>query len=325
MKPLNIYFAGEWGLSPEQGDLNIYNRLVSYLYPRQFPNWTKLTEGKAGNIILDSGAFSAWNRGKSIDIEEYIKYAHTMLSAKESNNKKIHVVNLDVIPGRVGETKRLNAILGDATTLQANKEVIENAAKKGFQNMKTFIANGITPIHVYHQGEDIKWLDRMLHHTNYIGVSPANDMTTDSKRKWIYTVFEYLHKTGAKVDTHGFAVMVPELLRDLPWTSCDAISWRMIAATGSIVYPKGGFTNPMFSGYEKPFEMFLTSERAVAKGLGAVNTKVLALLLADGYTYEDLQLFRVRAGINAKTFILFENWVNEYKKDHEFKPNTRLF
>lgn len=314
MKELKLYFAGEWGPRLEQGDLNIKNRLVSYLYPAQLTKWLELTKGKPGNIILDSGAFSAWNKGKIISIDEYITYAHHAIRRAEKAGKSIRVVNLDVIPGSVGKTKTLV------------KNIREEAAEQGYKNLLKMKASGITPIHVFHQGEEDKWLHKMVEQTDYIGISPANDVPNQSREAWLTEVFTKLHKENIKVNTHGFAVFIPKMLRALPWTSADAISWLMIAANGSIIYPIGGFKNfnPSIS-CDKPFNQFLVSSKQIVKGEKHLTDTILALIKEDGYTYDDLQDYKIREEINVKTFHLFEQWLNVYKQKTEYAPITHLF
>jgi hypothetical protein len=313
MKPIKLYFAGEWGPRPEQGDLDIKNRLVSYLYPMQLTKWLELTRGKPGNIILDSGAFSAWNKGKVIDLDDYITYAHHAIRRAEKAGKQIRVVNLDVIPGSVGKTKTLA------------KDVREAAAEQGYKNLLRMRKKGITPIHVFHQGEDFQWLYKMIDCTDYIGISPANDVTNQSRTAWLYETFTRLQEEDIKVDTHGFAVFMPARLRDLPWTSADAISWLMIAANGSIVYPVGGFTNFDYSFYNKPFNQFLVSSKQIAKGEKHLTNTLLKIIEEDGYNYEQLQDYKVREEINVRTFHLFEKWLNTYKQKIKHEPAPHLF
>jgi hypothetical protein len=313
MKEIKLYFAGEWGPRAEQGDLDIKNRLVSYLYPAQLTKWLELTKGKPGNIILDSGAFSAWNKGKKIDLDEYITYAHHAMRRAEKAGKIMRVVNLDVIPGSVGKTNTLT------------KDIREAAATQGYKNLLRMKDKEITPIHVFHQGEDIKWLYKMIEQTDYIGISPANDVTNQSRTAWLYETFTRLQKENIEVDTHGFAVFMPSVLRDLPWTSADAISWLMIAANGSIIYPVGGFTNFDYSLYNKPFNQFLVSSKQIVKGEKHLTDKMLKLIEDDGYTYDNLQDYKIREEINVRTFHLFEKWLNTYKQRIEYEPAQRLF
>ncbi len=325
MQPIKLYFAGAWGVKKEQGDLDIKNRLVSFLYKDQLPKWLQVSEKRKGRVIIDSGAFSAWNNGAVISLDEYIQYAHNSISLCSENNKKVRIVNLDVIPGKVGETSALNSFLGNKKHLKQNKKIINSAAKQGFSNLKIMKQNGIIPIHVFHQGEDFKWLDKMIEQTDYIGISPANDMPTYSKKKWMYSVFEYLYKHDAKVDTHGFAVMIPELLKQLPWTSCDAISWRMIAATGSVIYPTNGLKHPKFRNSKHPYNQITVSANLVGKGAGGITPHLLQCFEKDGYSYEDLQKHTTRYEINVKTYHLYEKWINKFKKKTAYTVKSKLF
>jgi hypothetical protein len=313
MKQIKLYFAGEWGPRPEQGDLDIKNRLVSYLYPMQLTKWLELTRGKEGNIILDSGAFSAWNKGVIIDLDQYINYAHHAIKRAERTGKKIRVVNLDVIPGSVGKTNTLK------------KNVREEAAEKGYKNLMKMKANGITPIHVFHQGEDYQWLYKMIEQTDYIGISPANDVPNQSREAWLTEVFTKLQSENIEVNTHGFAVFISKMLRALPWTSSDAISWLMIAANGSIIYPIGGFKNFDYSIANKPFNQFLVSDKQIVKGEKHLTNNLLKLIEEDGYSYEDLQNYKIREAINVRTFHLFEKWLNIYKQKTTYEPAPHLF
>lgn len=325
MKPIKLYFAGS--NPPKNASKLIKNRLISYAYAEQVNQWFSATEGARGNMIVDSGAFSAWNKGRAIDIDSYIAFAHSVIENGEKQGKKIFVVNLDVIPGKPGETKNLNKIIGDSHQLNSNKELIEQSAKQGYQNLKIMVSNGITPIHVFHQGEDFKWLDRMVKYTNYIGVSPANDMTINSKKHWVHSVFEYIHRNKLEIDTHGFAVWIPSLMKDLPWTSCDAATWRLVAGWGGIYYPVGGLKNPIFSeeNINESFNNITVSEKRSSKGMKGLTQKMLASLEQDGYTFEMLQDNQIRAEINIKFFLALEKWLNEYKQKVEYDPIVKFF
>src|SRR5687768_8210814 len=107
MKPITLYFAGSHYPFP------LRNRLVSYAYPEQINTWFKMTGDMPGKIIVDSGAFSAWQTGKVIDIGKYIEYAHDVIERGKALNKVVRVVNLDVIPGSVGKSKALNKLVGE--------------------------------------------------------------------------------------------------------------------------------------------------------------------------------------------------------------------
>ncbi len=315
MKPFKLYFAGDWS-GVETSDrtkitCEVTNRLVTFAYPKLFENWLSVAKNDKGNIILDSGAFSAWNKGSKIDIKKYIEYCLIAQIRAEEEGKKIYVVNLDVIPGKVGTTKNLQQF-----TNKNNKKEIDRAAKEGFMNMKKMVENKIQPIHVFHQGEGWKWLDRMLKYINYIGISPANDMSINSKRKWIYSVFSYLHKNNIKVKTHGFAVASSDVLQEFPWSSCDAASWRLSAAMGSIYYPNKGFSS---SDYTKMSVIYISNTKG-----NNISKYLIKLLKKDGYSIDSLQTFGARAMFNIRYFLGLEKCINEKKKTIDFIPRNTL-
>lgn len=331
MKPIKLYFAGGYYPIP------LENRLVSYAYPDQLKAWFKMTGDMPGNIILDSGAFSAWRSGKAIQLSDLISFAHKAIEDGKKLNKVVRVVNLDVIPGKVGETKALNKVLSGKRT--ENLSLINEAARQGYKNMLTMIEGGVTPIHVFHQGESWKWLDRMVESVPYIGISPANDMPTTSKRKWMDSVFTYLYKNNVDVDTHGFAVFNKEVIEEFPWTSCDATSPLLLAGYGKIYCPVGGFLNPDYS--QKPSHLVvsgretiletngsLTGDSVVAtkarKGEKDVTDEKLKQLLGGEYTFESLQDRVVRVKLNIKYILGLQEYVNKKKRRVNFAPGLRL-
>lgn len=313
MKSVKLYFAGSAYPEP------LENRLVSYAYPDQLKNWFKLTGDEPGRIILDSGAFSAWKSGTVINLDDYIEFAHTAIKDGEKLNKIVRPVNLDVIPGSVGKTSQLNKLLSG--NRRENLELIDDAAKRGHDNMVKMLDNGITPIHVFHQGETWKWLDKMVEKVPYIGVSPANDMPVKSKRNWMYSVFNYLHKNGIKVDTHGFAVFDSSVILEFPWTSVDATTPLLLAGYGKIMCPSGGFSNP---DYSIRGSHLVVSERRATLGHGDVTEEKLKQLL-PGCTFKDLQDREVRVKYNVKFVLGLQDYINSCKKKTEFTSRESLF
>jgi len=207
--------------------------LISYAYPEP---WQLKEIMKDANIKLlcDSGAFTSWNLAQKkkkegdpnwqnflVDIYKYIEFV------KKHNDIIWRAVNLDVIPGEQGREPKL--------------EEIELAAQQGFDNLLIMKQNGINPIHVYHQGEDLKWLDKMIveGECDYIGVSPCNDYSTDRKRNWLDQVFRYLGEKYPYVKTHGFGVTSVQLVERYPWYSTDSSSYSLTAAMGAILTPYG--------------------------------------------------------------------------------------
>lgn len=322
MKPIKLYFAAAWA-GGGKGEVNLIeagvkNKLVSFVYPTQLDGWIENLPCTAeGNIMIDSGAFTAWNKGKQIDLNAYIQYAQNALERiKPFKKQKMHIVNLDVIPGHVGQTHSLNTI-----QKKENHELIETAASIGYKNMRRMLKEGITPIHVFHQGEDFIWIDRMVEHIPYIGISPANDVSSNARNKWISVVFEYLYRRNIKVETHGFAITNHKILRDFPWTSCDAASWRIAAGMGNINYPKGGFSNPDYS--QTPLTINVSAQKT-GKGIKHMQPLFLQKLEEDGYTYDALQTWQCRTLINVRYLLGLETWLNMYKEKTEYTPQMNF-
>lgn len=319
MKPVNLYFAGAWASKcKKEATLGITNKLVSYMYPEQLESWLKVSGEAPGNIIIDSGAFSAWNKGSEVNLNQYIEYCKQAIQDAEKLNKKVFIVNLDVIPGKKGETASLNKI-----RKEDNISVIDQAAREGYRNLLRMKKGGVnnTVIHVFHQGETWEHLERMCEKTDYIGVSPANDMSIQSRKDWMRSVFDYMYHHNINVDTHGFAVWMPSVLKEFPFTSCDAATWRILAAWGGIYYPVGGYSNPDYS--QNPHILHVSSKKSI-KGMGIVTDQKMRMLEKDGYTYEALQSWELRAEINVRYFLGMQKWLNEYRATIEYEPRKSL-
>lgn len=318
MKPIKMYFAGLWsGRQNEEVKIGIKNKLLSYVRRSDIELWLKVSEGLPGNIIIDSGAFSVWSRGATVDLGEYIEFCQEMIHRGKQEGKEIRVVSLDVIPGQQGKTDNLHKIRNPT-----NLALIEEAAQEGYNNLKKMVNAGLKPIHVFHYGEDWKWLHKMVELTDYIGLSPTKYPCVAARKEWLISVFEYMYKHNIDVDVHGFAVFMPTILKILPFTSCDATTWQLAGGLGRIYVPVGGFSNPDYS--QTPL-IVNVSERICVKGLDDLTKEKLKMLERDGYSYEDLQRHEVRCRINIRYFLELEKWLNEYRADKSFRCRTKLF
>lgn len=174
-------------------------------------------------LLLDSGAFSVWNRGATIDLDAYIQFCidHPTVS---------YFVNLDVIPGKPGDVKSLT------------KDAIEGAAQAGWDNYQKMLRR--LPIEkvvpVFHQNDGFHWLEKYLDFgTPYIGISPANDRSTSQRLVWMEQVKKWVVNSAGQsiVKMHGFAVTSFRLMKFWQWESVDSASWLRVAANGSIYVP----------------------------------------------------------------------------------------
>lgn len=210
---MKIYFAG--GIFPIIFTLDPRHILTTFNLPNESRRCIKNAEKYGFEVILDSGAFSAWNSGRSIDRQRYLEFILQMRALYPK--AKVYPVNLDVIPGKQGE--------------KITKSQVEESAHQGWENYEYFKKHGIESIHVFHEGEDFKWLHKMIGTVDYIGVSPCNDSSLPKKVEWCKHVF---HEVPEGQKTHGFAVTSQRLMKTFPWYSVDSASWAISAGLGNV-------------------------------------------------------------------------------------------
>ena len=151
-------------------------------------------------IMLDSGAFSAWNSGRTIDINAYMTYI-------QDNNIDIYF-NLDVI--------------GDFEATMVNQRIMEQA--------------GLHPIPVYHYGEPLENLDYLVEQGyTYIGLGGTVGKSTQVRQQFFDEVFQ----RHPNIDYHALGVTARELVENYNWYSVDSTKWltpfkykRVITADG---------------------------------------------------------------------------------------------
>ena len=209
--------------SPNQKWINILKScdvrhiLISYHFIKNVDRLIEmLGDYTPDSFILDSGAFSVWSRGGTVDIVDYIRFAKELQSRLDPRIE-LNVVNLDVLPGKFGEIP--------------TQEQREQSAIQGWQNMLRLEAEGLKVIHVYHQHEGIEWLDKIREHLPYIGISPANDCSMKQKLNFMDSCYSRIRDT---VKTHGFAVTSSSQLYRYPLFSADSSSWTVAARYGRI-------------------------------------------------------------------------------------------
>lgn len=232
---MNVYFA--CSPSPQHigvlSEEKVKNVLFSYHYVNKPERLSAvLGEYKPERIIIDSGAFTVWSNGGKIDLKAYGQFG---LQIKNLLPKEIelNIVNLDVLPGKWG--------------FVPSKEEIDKSAKQGWQNMLYLESLGLKVIHVFHQHEDWEVLDALTKHSDYIGISPANDESQASKTNWMNQVFTRLDVKKSKVKTHGFAVTSYQQVYQYPYYSVDSSSWIAPAIWGRLTVMDDAYRIKSFS------------------------------------------------------------------------------
>ena len=166
-------------------------------------------------IMLDSGAFTAYQQKVSINLSDYIAYCQENARFLES------YVNLDVIPST------------------DNPQGWEEAAKQSDRNYQRMKKEGLSPIPVYHFGERRYWLDKLVQEgAPRIGLGGIARRKSSDKKQWLQGCFNYLSQYPVKV--HGFGISSLKLLDQYPWDSADSLSWVLTAAMGRITLFQNG-------------------------------------------------------------------------------------
>jgi hypothetical protein len=170
-------------------------------------------------VWLDSGAYSAWRLGQSIDLDAYIQLLQT-------DGDRFHCYfSLDVIPGEYGQ-------------IDYRPDQVEAAAQRSYQNHRKMRAAGLKPIPVHHNAEPIVWLKRYLDDgEDMIALSVKG---TYNMMPWLDQCFAVL-KSYPQVKVHGLSATSMPILNRYPFTSVDSSTWVYQSKLGQVPFPR--FTN----------------------------------------------------------------------------------
>lgn len=204
-------------------DLRWPNMLVSFTYAESFDALTYVPE----QLVLDSGAFSAWSRGADVDLHAYRDWA---LRVRERVPHAL-VVNLDVIPGAVGRS--------------SSAAERSEAMRASLSHADELRAAGLPVMEVFHQDEPAAFLRQLVARRQpgeVLGISPRNDMPTKARRAWLLRVLGLLSADGpnAVPPCHGLAVTSRQTMLDFPWYSIDSSTWAMVHRWGEMEHPTRG-------------------------------------------------------------------------------------
>ncbi len=218
---MKYYFAGERVLTREKsieaggGHLQAHkfidNRLLSYYYhgyneAKNAPTLEARESAAMGwSMFLDSGAFTAWTKGKDISVEKYAEYL-------ENSAGMWHVVS----------------------SLDDIKD-----PDKSYKNLKRLEQLGCTVIPVFHAGEPEHYLEEYVAEYDYVFIGGLVGSKIGSREKYLDHIWEK-HLTNpdgtAKIKLHGFGLTDMVLSRRYPWYSVDSSSWLMTGVFGSCLF-----------------------------------------------------------------------------------------
>lgn len=177
-------------------------------------------DGFCRTLFIDSGAFSIHTGNAHTTVDEYIDYVNSI-------DDDIDIfAQLDTIPGKFGQPK--------------SKEDYEESARKSWENylyMRDRVKSPHKLMPVFHFGESFAALSNMLEwrsasgdRLDYVGISPANDVSQSEKNVYLQEVADHIAKSSnPNVKTHLYGMTSLDALSKYPCYSADSISHRLIS------------------------------------------------------------------------------------------------
>jgi hypothetical protein len=185
--------------------------LESYHYIHKQKYVEQLREDNT-KVFLDSGAFSAYSKGITVDLPtycDYIKRNHDVIERSDG------VLLASVLDG-----------IGDPLLTYQNQCAMESL--------------GVTPLPCFHYGEDERYLEYYISRYPYITLGGMVPIANDQLYYWLDRLWEKYLCDGsgrARLKVHGFGLTAFELIKRYPWFSVDSSTWVQAAAMGGVHLP----------------------------------------------------------------------------------------
>lgn len=266
--------------------------------------WRK--EGFCRWLFIDSGAFSAHTGKWSGTTDDYIEFLNSI-------DEDFDVcAQLDTIPGHFGQPK--------------TPQDYEESAEKSWDNflyMRTKLKSPHKVMPVSHMGEDMKYLERMLewkdedgNHLDYIGISPANDRSTEDRMKYLDDVYQVIKKSSnPNVKTHLYGFTSLTALSKFPCYSADSVTHRILGGYGKIVtYNFGIISVSKRSRTSKTKSNWSFIEGADDYNISKLEEEAKSM---------NLTLSEIEDSLDAKVAFSIKNIQRLTKTKYAYKPSNR--
>lgn len=291
---MHFYFSGAIKSEIIEREIISRNghRLFSFVNKESIKKYLKIAEGKHVNIMLDSGAFSAWNAGKVIRRDELLRFALSLADKDIS----LVMINLDKIPGEKGK---------DPTPDEINEAM--DVSQINYEFFKERLPFPVLP--VFHQGEPYSYLHTMRG-IDYVCLSPRNDVHEAARWKWA----QQARRELGNEKTHGLATTGMKMMTAIDWYSVDSATWVHVAAFGQIIInsPTRFYKIPVSTEHKN------TVERRDHIQHLSISDEVRSMIESRGFSVENLGTsVQARSHWNVLSFI-------EYYEDmHEQPPHNQ--
>jgi hypothetical protein len=166
------------------------------------------------HIMLGSGAFTAWNAGASVTLDEVKSAYSRFLTEADGLFEETWLINLDVIPGKKER---------DATPQELLDAIVES--DRNLAALRAEFGDCVLP--VFHQGEGQQRLLEVVDQAKgYLCLSPNNKKPEGERWRWAQLARTALRDLGCDVQTHGLATTGNDMIREAGLTSGDSAAWN---------------------------------------------------------------------------------------------------
>lgn len=180
--------------------------LISYAYGDNIDYETEVNYAASRGIRLqlmaDSGAFTAYTTGRTINLTSYAKWLNAW------SRLFACAAPLDVI--------------GDWRATADNVERLRD------------LVDNVNVLGAFHVNTPLTALERQCEHSTYVGVGGAIGLTSRHRAITRYLVDVHRIAQSANVGLHGFGMTIPMIVTSLPWLSVDSSYWNSAARTGTL-------------------------------------------------------------------------------------------
>ena len=274
---MNLYFAGAQTPMIDEYIYNLgANRLYSYFSEKKhIDRYIELLKRGAtsSKMIVDSGAFSAWTRGVTIDVDAYIDWLNERSDYIEAAGQ------MDIIPG-------------DKNSVVTSFQESVDAAQGTWDNylyMRERLKNPDILLYTFHIGEPIEFLKQALewrdpngNKIKYMALGGMVGKPRPVRENFLSSCFAAIHaSSNPDVHIHAFGMTDLNLCNKFPIYSADSTTWIIHGAQGRIRDNLGKYI--IISDQQKTnLDHFLNLNPKVQK-------KLLKLFEDNGFTYEQLK------------------------------------
>lgn len=308
----NIYFAGATFESEVGKSIRNEKRcvLLSQLNDRNtIYKWIeefKNNPSSKCNLFIDSGAFSAWTKGKQIDVDEYIDFIN-------KNKDYITVAaSVDKIPGEA------------RTSNVASEKDVADAAQATWENflyMRSKMDNKSKLLYTFHVGEPWHFLQQALEYEDefgkieYLAFGGLVGKNKDIQKAFIEKCFELIkNSSNPNIKVHGFGLTRLGYLEQYPFTSADSTAWLMTAINGGI-FSKWGTL--------KVSDRSIYREDHINNKLEAGQEEIKKYIESKGFNLEDIMSNDSKR--QEWNYRYLSEWSDNYVYRSNIGKNKKLF